>query len=177
MGGACARGWNDRALHGVGTLPSIAAALIACGRSPDTPAAAVQWGTHPHQRTVTATLATLADEIAAQGVSAPVITVIGDVVALRDEIGWFDTRPLFGKRVVVTRARSQAASLSERLRTRRAGDRDAGDSSRGDGSGPLRSALARLPEYGWAVFTSQNAVRIFWDPLRAEDATRVRSPV
>jgi uroporphyrinogen III methyltransferase/synthase len=154
---------------GVKTLPSIATALIAGGRPPETPAAAVQWGTHPHQRTVTATLATLADEIAARGVSAPVITIIGDVVALRDEIAWFDTRPLFGKRIVVTRARSQAASLSERLTALGAQVIEM-PATRVEvlDSAPLRSALQRLSEYGWAIFTSQNAVRIFWDALRAE---------
>lgn len=154
---------------GVKTLPSIANALIAGGRSPETPAAAVQWGTHARQRTVTATLATLADVIAAEGLSAPVITVIGDVVALRDEIAWFDTRPLFGKRIVVTRARSQAASLSERLVAQGAQVIEM-PATRVEllDPGPLRAAIARLAEYGWVVFTSQNAVKIFWDALRAE---------
>jgi uroporphyrinogen III methyltransferase/synthase len=154
---------------GVKTLPNIAAALVAGGMSPETPAAAVQWGTHPHQRTVTATLATLSDEITRQKLTAPVITVIGDVVALRDEITWFDTRPLFGKRIVVTRARSQAASLSERLTALGAQVIEM-PATRVEplDPAPLRSALKRLPEYGWAIFTSQNAVRIFWDALRAE---------
>src|SRR5207248_3348642 len=100
---------------GVKTLPRIAAALTAAGMPPDTPAAAIQWGTYPTQRTVTATVDTLADEIRRQELAAPVITVIGAVAALREQIAWFDNRPLFGKRIVVTRARSQAATLSERL--------------------------------------------------------------
>ena len=99
----------------VKSLPRIAKALVGGGMSEHTPAAAIQWGTHPHQRTVTATVSTLAEAIKREGLAAPVITVIGDVVALRNEIGWFDSRPLFGKRVVVTRARSQASSLSEQL--------------------------------------------------------------
>src|SRR4051812_11148184 len=81
---------------GVKTLSRIAAALIAGGRSADTPAAAVQWGTHAKQRTVVATLATLAATIQHEGLGAPVITVIGDVVSLREEIAWFERRPLFG---------------------------------------------------------------------------------
>lgn len=154
---------------GVKTLPRIAAELIAGGRSADTPAAAVQWGTHPHQRTVTATLGTLADEIAKHGLTAPVITVIGDVVSLRKEISWFDTRPLFGKRIVVTRARSQAAWLSERLSALGAQviEMPATRIEVMDGE-PLRRAIPRISEYGWVIFTSQNAVRIFWDALRAE---------
>ena len=154
---------------GVKTLPRAAAALIAGGMSAETPAAAVEWGTYPRQRTLIATVATLGDAMRREGVGAPVITIIGPVVSLREEISWFDRRPLFGKRIVVTRARSQAATLSERLaaagadvvempatRIERADDR------------PLRDALARISEYGWAIFTSQNAVRIFWETLRLD---------
>ncbi|HKP15614.1 MAG TPA: uroporphyrinogen-III C-methyltransferase, partial [Gemmatimonadaceae bacterium] len=100
---------------GVKTLPRIAAALVAGGMSPDTPAAAVQWGTYARQRTVVATVTTLADEVEREGLGAPVITVIGTVVGLRDEISWYDRMPLFGKRVVVTRASTQAGSLRAAL--------------------------------------------------------------
>src|SRR4051812_7094461 len=92
---------------GVKTLPRIAEALIVGGMPADTPAAAVQWGTHARQRTITATVSTLAEAIEAAGLGAPVITVIGNVVALRDEIAWFDRLPLFGRRIVVTRASAQ----------------------------------------------------------------------
>ncbi|MGH2901456.1 MAG: uroporphyrinogen-III C-methyltransferase, partial [Solirubrobacteraceae bacterium] len=153
---------------GVKSLPRIAAALIDGGLAADTPAAAVEWGTHPRQRTVTATLATLAGAIERESVEAPVITVIGSVVSLRDEISWFDARPLFGRRVVVTRARSQSASLSERLAAMGAQvvEMPATRIERTD-SVPLRAAIARLSEFGWVMFTSQNAVRIFWEELRA----------
>jgi uroporphyrinogen III methyltransferase/synthase len=152
---------------GVKSLPRIAKALVDGGMPADTPAAAIQWGTHPHQRTATATVSTLADVIKREGLEAPVITVIGNVVALRKEIGWFDSRPLFGKRVVVTRARSQASSLSEQLSAAGAQvvEMPATRIERADG-GPLRKAIAQLSEYGWVTFTSQNAVRIFWDALR-----------
>lgn len=151
----------------VKTLPRIAAALIAGGRSADTPAAAVQWGTHPHQRTVVATVGTLSEAIAREGLTAPVITIIGDVVSLRDDIAWFDTRPLFGKRLVVTRARSQAASLSERLSAQGAqvSEMPATRIEAVDRA-PLDAALSHLSQYAWIIFTSQNAVRIFWDALR-----------
>jgi len=153
---------------GVKTLPGIVEALVAGGLSDDTPAAVVQWGTHPHQRTVTATLATLCDTITREKLSAPVITIIGDVVALREEIAWFDKRPLFGKRIVVTRARSQAASLSDRLAAAGATviEMPATRIEPLDPS-PLGTALDRLKDFTWVAFTSQNAVRFFWDQLRA----------
>src|SRR4051812_24334540 len=96
---------------GVKTLPRITDALVAGGMSPDMPAAAIQWGTYARQKTVVATVTTLADEVEREGLGAPVITVIGKVVALREEIAWFDRMPLFDKRVVVTRASAQAGGL------------------------------------------------------------------
>jgi uroporphyrinogen III methyltransferase/synthase len=152
---------------GVKTLPNIADALVAGGMSPDTPAAAVQWGTYARQRTVAATLTTLSDAITRDGLSAPVITVIGEVAGLRDEIGWFDRRPLFGKRIVVTRARSQAASLSDRLAMAGAEviEMPATRVEAAD-SAPLAEALENLNQFDWIIFTSQNGVRIFWEALR-----------
>jgi uroporphyrinogen III methyltransferase/synthase len=154
---------------GVKRLPTIAAALVAGGLPVDTPAAAVQWGTYGRQRTVVATLQTLAERAAAEGVEAPVITVIGPAVALRDEIAWFDRRPLFGRRIVVTRARAQSGTLAERLRALGADVIEA-PATRVEplDQGPLRRAVARLAEYQWAVFTSQNAVALFWEALRSE---------
>jgi uroporphyrinogen III methyltransferase/synthase len=152
---------------GVKTLPSIASALVAGGMSPDTPAAAVQWGTYPRQRTVVATVATLADAIEREGLGAPVITVIGSVVGLRDEIGWYDRKPLFGKRVVVTRASAQAGGLRAALASLGAEVLELPalrivplDPA------PLREALDRIGEYDWIVFTSQNAVALLWESLR-----------
>jgi uroporphyrinogen III methyltransferase/synthase len=154
---------------GVKTLPRIVAALMTAGMSPDTPAAAIQWGTYPTQRTVIATIETLAEAIRRNGLTAPVITVIGPVAALRDQIAWFDNRPLFGKRIVVTRARSQAATLSDRLTSRGANVLEM-PATRIEplDDAPLLRAVGRLNEYGWVIFTSQNAVRIFWDALRAQ---------
>lgn len=151
---------------GVKTLPAIAAALIEGGMSPDIPAAAVQWGTHPKQRTVTATLATLADKATAAGVSAPVITVIGWPVILRNEINWFENRPLFGRRIVVTRATQQASALSDKLAELGADvlEMPATRIARLDLS-PLREEITRLADYQWLIFTSQNAVSIFWEQL------------
>jgi uroporphyrinogen III methyltransferase/synthase len=152
---------------GVRTLPRIAKALMDGGRSPDTPAAAVQWGTHSHQKTVTATLSTLPAAIEREGLTAPVITVIGSVVDLRREISWFETKPLFGRRIVVTRARSQASTLSEKLITLGADvlEMPATKIELGDPE-PIHRAIAGLQRYSWIVFTSQNAVQIFWNALR-----------
>lgn len=154
---------------GVNALRRAVAGLLRGGMSPELPSATVQWGTYPRQRTLVATLATIADVVDREGPAAPMITIIGPVVSLRDEIAWFDHRPLFGKRIVVTRARSQAASLSDGLAAAGAEviEMPATRIERADPE-PLRGALARLSEYGWAIFTSQNAVHILWDALRAE---------
>lgn len=151
---------------GVKTLPAIAAELIAGGLPGEIPAAAVQWGTLSKQRTVTATLSTLADEAASAGISAPVITVIGWPVILRDEINWFENRPLFGRRVVVTRAAQQSQALTDRLAELGAEvlEMPATRIARLDLS-PLRAAMAQLDQYQWLIFTSQNAVTIFWEQL------------
>ena len=166
---ALARGGGTIVLYmGVRRLPTITAALIRGGLGGDTPAAAIQWGTLPTQRTVVGTLATLVDDVAAAGLDAPVITVIGRAVDLRDEIAWFDQRPLFGQRVLVTRAAARAGTLSERLRAAGANvlempvtriealDRR-----------PLDDAVALLKDYQHLVLTSQNAVAFLWDALRA----------
>src|SRR5262249_8665876 len=100
---------------GIRRLPQIVLQLIKGGLDRSTPAAAVQWGTHPHERTVLPPPATLVREIERHELKAPVVTIIGDVVALRRDISWFETRPLFGRRIVVTRARAQASALSGRL--------------------------------------------------------------
>jgi uroporphyrinogen III methyltransferase / synthase len=102
---------------GVKQLPRIAAQLIAGGRPADQPAAVIERGTLPGQRTVVATLETIADRAAAEAIRPPSITLVGDVAALREEgIGWFEQRPLYGKTVAVTRAREQASGLAARLR-------------------------------------------------------------
>jgi len=151
---------------GTKTLPSISAALIEGGMPPEMPAAAIQWGTQPKQRTIVATLETIADRAAKAGITAPVITVIGYSVVLRDELSWFERRPLFGKRVVVTRAANQAPALTQKLRDLGADviEMPATRIARLD-LAPLREAIARLNDYQWLIFTSQNAVAIFWEQL------------
>jgi uroporphyrinogen III methyltransferase/synthase len=143
-------------LMGVARLPAIAARLVAGGLAPDTPAAAIRWGTRPEQQTVRATLATLTDH----DLQAPSTIVIGQVASVNLE--WFESRPLLGRRVVVTRPRDQAAALSARLRARGAEPVEApvieiGDPA--DGGAALSAAVERLATYDWVVVTSANGAR------------------
>jgi len=158
---------------GVKTLSSISDALIEGGMPAEIPAAVIQWGTHPKQRTVVATLDTIAAKAEEQNITAPAITVIGWSVVLRDELNWFEQRPLFGKRVVVTRATQQAPILSDKLRELGTDviEMPATQIARLD-LAPLRAAIDKIAEYDWLIFTSQNAVAIFWEQLlgRAKDA-------
>ena len=152
---------------GVKSLPRIASTLMSAGMPGDTPAAAVRWGTYARQQTVTATVSTLADEIRRAGLEAPVITVIGPVVSLRETIAWFDKRRLFGKRILVTRAQAQASTLSELLASEGADviEMPATKIESIDGS-EVDAVIGRLASYQWVIFTSQNGVRLFWDALR-----------
>ena len=154
---------------GVKTLPAITRALIDGGMPPEVPAAAIQWGTHPKQRTVVATLETIADKAADENIASPSIIVIGWSVVLRDELNWFEQRPLFGKRIVVTRATQQAHTLSEKLRELGADviEMPATQVARLD-LAPLRAAIRDLSGYQWLILTSQNAVSIFWEQLLGE---------
>ena len=151
---------------GVKTLAGISQALIEGGLPGEIPTAAIQWGTHPRQRTVVATLDTIAAKAEEQNFTAPVITVIGWSVVLRDELNWFEQRPLFGKRIVVTRATQQAPILSEKLRELGAEviEMPATQIARLD-LAPLRAAIDTISDQDWLIFTSQNAVAIFWEQL------------
>jgi uroporphyrinogen III methyltransferase/synthase len=165
---ALARAGGTLVLYmGVSRLGKIADALIAGGRSRDTPAALIEWGTYPHQRTVTATLETLSAVAAREKVIAPSIAVVGDVVALREEIGWFDRRPLFGRTIVVTRAREQQSQLRVWLESAGATVIEA-PAIRIEplDQAPLRRALARIARYQWLVVTSRNAVDLVWSAMR-----------
>ena len=152
---------------GVRTLPDVARELLAGGRPPETPAAVVERGTFPEQRVITGTLATIADRAREAGVIAPAITIVGEVVRLRDEIAWLERRPLAAQRIVVTRARAQASSLSVRLRELGAEvvEMPAIRFEAFDPA-PLYRALDSVREYDWLIFTSQNAVELVWRAMR-----------
>lgn len=152
---------------GVRSLPRIVRALRSSGRRDDTPAAAIQWGTHPSQRTVIATLSTLERCVEAAGLEAPVIFVIGEVVRLRQEIAWLERRPLFGWRVLVTRAQTPSSRL-QALLTDAGADVVEVPATRIESLDPgrLRAAISHLDAYDWLAFTSQNGVERFWTVLR-----------
>ncbi len=153
---------------GMQKLADLTAAVIAHGRSPDTPAAVIQWGTYGRQRTCTATLRDIAAKAHAEGLGAPAITVIGDVCAYRERIRWFDNRALSGKRILVTRARSQASALSQQLSALGA---EVIEVPLATISGPVSVAeldqLCASSAPDWLAFTSANAVEHWWTRLRA----------
>jgi len=148
-------------LMGVARWSAISRRLVAGGLSPDTPAAAVQWGTRPQQRTTRATLATLADH----PLDSPSVIVVGGVAA--QHLDWFESRPLFGRTVVVTRAAHTASSFGA-ARRRLGADvvelPTIAIQAAADGGEELRRAAARVADgaYRWVVFTSANGVeRLF----------------
>jgi uroporphyrinogen III methyltransferase/synthase len=148
-------------------VQEIAEALIAKGRDPQTPAMAVRWATRPDQRTIVGTLADIAGQTA--DLKPPVTFVIGEVVRLRDKLNWFERLPLFGKRIVVTRARDQASTLAAQLRALGAEPIEAPviEITAPADPGPLRQAIDQLASYDWLIFTSVNGVRYFMDALDA----------
>jgi uroporphyrinogen III methyltransferase/synthase len=152
---------------GLTTFAEIASALIASGRAAETPAMAVRWATRPDQETVTGTLETLPVLIAARGMKPPATIVVGEVVRLREKLNWYESLPLFGQRIVVTRAREQADALAARLEALGAHAielptieiRPAADPA------PLDRAIANLADYDWLIFTSSTGVRCFVERL------------
>jgi len=150
-------------LMGVKRWPEIAARLMAGGRDPSTPAAAVRWGSRPEQQTVRGTLGTL--DLTDLG--PPATVVVGEVAAV--DLNWFERRPLFGRTVVVTRTAEQAGELSTRLRRLGAQVREVPTISvedPADGGAALRAAVAGVRDVEWVVLTSPNGARRFCAELR-----------
>lgn len=154
-------------LMGVKNLENIVRNLMENGKPPETPVALVRWGTTPQQQTVTGTLETIVERVRQANLKSPSIIIIGDVVALRDELAWFDNRPLFGKKIVITRARSQASDLVDKLSKLGASciEIPTIEIAPPDDNVPLKSAVENLEQYDWVVFTSVNGVKFFFDTL------------
>ena len=152
---------------GLTHFPAIARELIARGRSPETPAMAVRWATRPDQETLTGTLATLPGLIAERAMKPPATIVIGEVVRLREKLGWFERLPLFGKRIVVTRAREQSDALASGIRALGADaiELPTIEIAPAADHAPLDCAISNLSSYDWLIFTSANGVRFFIDHL------------
>ena len=152
-------------LMGLKRLKELTETLIARGLSPETPVAMVRSGTTGYQQSIEGTLATIPKIAAEKNITAPAITIIGNVVKLRPQLNWFERRPLFGKRVVVTRTREQASQLSQKL------TEDGAEVLEiptiriepSDRKQDIVDALLELNSYDWLVFTSPNGVTAFFD--------------
>ncbi len=152
-------------LMGVERIAAISAAMLAKGRPAELPVALIRWATTGRQETLVGTLGNIAERVKETKFAAPAVAVFGEVVGLREELNWFEGRPLSGKRIVVTRTRSQAGVLSEQLRAL-GGDVFELPTIRIAPPTDLR-AFAELVQdahvYDWIVFTSPNGVDAFFD--------------
>ena len=165
---------------GIKNLPVIAENLLKHGRAATTPVAVVRWASTPEQRSVVGTLADIVEKVRAADIKPPALIVIGEVVRLREKIDWFEKRPLFGKRIVVTRTREQASELVAQLEEVGAECLEYSTIN----VEPLESyalldeELERINEYHWLVFTSLNGVRYFFERLFAKgmDARNLKGP-
>ncbi len=155
-------------LMGTGNLPNIVSGLIDAGRPAATPAAVIEKGTTPAQRVVTGTLASIVDKVKTAAMKPPAILVVGEVVSLRDRLAWFDNRPLFGKKVLVTRSRTQASELASLLAERGASPLELPVISIETGDdAALDKAIGDHETFDWFVFTSANGVEAFLNRLVA----------
>ncbi|HKZ12533.1 MAG TPA: uroporphyrinogen-III C-methyltransferase [Solirubrobacterales bacterium] len=154
---------------GVKRLGENAAALIAAGRDAEEPAAAVERGTWPEQRTVSATLGTIAAVVEREAVKAPALIVVGDVAARREALAWLERRPLHGRTVVVTRARAQASGLAATLRGLGAivVELPAIRIESRIGTEEVRAAASAIDGYDLVCLTSPNGVKLLFEALGA----------
>jgi uroporphyrinogen III methyltransferase/synthase len=165
---------------GIKNLPIIVSNLITHGRDPKTPVAVVRWASTPEQRSVVGTLETIADVVKDAGITPPSLIIVGEVVKLKETVDWYEKRPLFGRKIIVTRTREQASELV-------AGLEEAGANCLEYSTiniepvanyDVLDSELERLEEYHWILFTSLNGVKYFFDRLYAKgmDARDLKGP-
>ncbi len=154
-------------LMGVKNLPNITKNLVENGKSPDTPIALVRWGTTASQETITGSLANIVDKVNKAGLKPPAVIVVGSVVSLREKMKWFENAPLFGKRIIVTRARAQASDLVSMLNDMGAECIEApvikivSPSDNSD----LANAVENINNFNWIIFTSVNGVKFFFKTL------------
>jgi uroporphyrinogen III methyltransferase/synthase len=155
-------------LMGVGNLPQIAESLMKHGRSPDTPVAVIRRGASAEQATWVGNLENIGRMAEENRIRPPAIIVVGDVVRLREELNWFETKPLFGKRIVVTRAREQASGFLRMLETlgAEAIEFPTIEVRPPESWRPLDRAIENLAGYDWLIFTSVNGARFFLDRLQ-----------
>ncbi|MCG3177917.1 MAG: Siroheme synthase [Phycisphaerae bacterium] len=153
----------------IGNLARNSTALIAAGKAPSTPVAVIERGTWPGQRTIVGTLADIAAKVGAAAIRPPAMVLVGPTAGLHDKLNWFENRPLFGRRIVVTRTRQQASALSEGLADLGAEVIEA-PTIRIEGpedTAAVDAEFRRLGEYDFVVFTSANGVRLWAEWMRA----------
>ena len=153
---------------GVKNLPEIVENLVRHGRSPETPVALIQWGTYFKQEVLTGTLSSIVQQVHSARFSAPAITVVGEVVRLRDRLKWFENRPLFGKRIIITRPQEQVEDFKTQLAqlgaeviafpTIEISEPASWES--------LDEAIRQIDQYQWVIFTSVNGVKNFFSRYR-----------
>lgn len=158
-------------LMGVENLEFICRQLMANGRSGNTPVALVRWGTLPSQQVLTGTLEDITTRVRETSFKPPAVIIVGDVVNLRTELKWLENKPLWGKRIVVTRARAQASRLVEEI-TELGGEAIEFPSiviKAEEDTAALQNVFGHLDSYDWIIFTSVNAVDIFFAHMKNED--------
>lgn len=156
-------------LMGVKNLALISEKLIQAGLDKNVPASLIRWGSTCHQESMTANIGNIAKRSEEKSLKPPAILVVGQVVKLKDQLGWFEKKPLFGQGVVVTRAREQASKLVDLLHNQGAccfefptiSIEPLPDYSQ------LKKTISSIHEYDWVIFTSVNGVKFFWNQLEA----------
>lgn len=155
-------------LMGMGNLAAITSKLIEHGRAPETPVALIRWGTRPEQQTLVGNLGNISRLAVEKGFKNPAVIVVGEVVTLRSKLRWYENKPLFGKKIIVTRSREQANPLSQAIA-------DLGGEpvefptisiAEPEDYAPLDRAIANISLYDWLIFTSVNGVTYFFNRLR-----------
>jgi uroporphyrinogen III methyltransferase / synthase len=166
---ASAIDWS-RLATGVGTLVILMAVknlellvlkLIAHGKSPDTPVAVVRWGTRPDQKTVVSTLGGIVSEVNANEIKPPAVVIVGEVVKLRETLKWYENKPMFGHRVLVTREHGTGFEPLEELGAEII-DFPTIEIVPPESYDELDHAIERLSSYDWLIFTSANGIRYFF---------------
>jgi uroporphyrinogen III methyltransferase/synthase len=165
---------------GIKNLPLITERLIEHGRDPKTPALVVRWASTPEQCSVVGTVADIAEVVRKAGIKPPALVVVGEVVRLREKINWFEKKPLFGRRILITRTREQASDLVARLEDLGAECLEWPTISLAppESWAELDQELERLGTHQWLVFTSINAIKFFFARLfeKGMDARDLKGP-
>lgn len=165
---------------GIKNLPTIVANLVKYGRDPKTPVAVVRWASTPEQRSVVGTLENIVEVVKEAGITPPSLIIVGEVVKLKESVDWFEKRPLFGRKIIVTRTREQASELVAGLEEAGANclEYSTINIAPPDSYDILDSELERLNEYHWILFTSLNGVKYFFERLyaRGMDARDLKGP-